>query len=135
VGSEINGQTTPLDLGMDALVKLGNCCIGRALLDRPGLHEASRPRLVGLRAADGKASIHGGAQITTSSAPSRSLGHITASVYSPTLSEWIALALIARSSAADGTVLAARDPLRGGDTQVRVTACVHFDPTGERMKS
>jgi heterotetrameric sarcosine oxidase alpha subunit len=135
VDSELSGQTTPLDLGMDGLVNLGNPCIGRALLDRPGLHEASRPRLVGLRAADGRASIHGGAQITTANAPSRSLGYITASVYSPALREWIALALVARSFAADGTLLVARDPLRGGDTPVRVTAVVHFDPNGERMKS
>jgi sarcosine oxidase subunit alpha len=135
VGSELNGQTTPLDLRMDGLVKLGNPCVGRALLDRPGLHEASRPMLVGLRAADGNASIQGGAQITTVNAPSRSLGHVTASAYSPALGEWIALALVARSFAAEGTLLVARDPLRGGDTPVRVTALVHFDPSGERMKS
>jgi glycine cleavage system aminomethyltransferase T len=117
------------------MVKLGNPCIGRALLDRPGLHEASRPKLVGLRAADGKAAIQGGAQIVSMSAPNRSLGHITASAYSPALGEWIAMALIARSAAANGTLLVARDPLRGGDTGVRVTAPVHFDPSGERMKS
>jgi sarcosine oxidase subunit alpha len=91
--------------------------------------------LVGLRAADGNASIQGGAQITTVNAPSRSLGHVTASAYSPALGEWIALALVARSFAAEGTLLVARDPLRGGDTPVRVTALVHFDPSGERMKS
>ncbi len=135
VGSELTGQTTPMDLGMESLVKLGNPCIGRTLLDRPAFHEASRPRLVGLRAADGKTSIHGGAHITTANAPSRSLGYVTASVYSPTLREWIALALVARSFAAHGTLLVARDPLRGCDTHVRVTPPVHFDPSGERMKS
>jgi sarcosine oxidase subunit alpha len=135
VSSEINGQTTPLDLGLEGLMKLGNPCIGRALLDRPAFHEASRPRLVGLRAADGKASFHGGAQITTPSAPSQSLGHVTSSVYSPALREWIALALVARSFAAEGTLLVARDPLGGRDTPVRVTALAHVDPNGERMKS
>jgi sarcosine oxidase subunit alpha len=135
VGSELNGQTTPFDLGMESLVKLGNPCIGRPLLDRPALHETSRPRLVGLRAADGKASMQAGAQITTANAPNSSLGYITASAYSPTLREWIALALVAGSCASEGTFLVARDPLRGGDTRVRVTAPVHFDPAGERMKS
>jgi methylglutamate dehydrogenase subunit C len=133
-GSELTGQTTPLDLGMENLVALGNPCIGRALLDRPALHETSRPRLVGLRAADGKASIQSGAQITTADAPNRSLGYVTASAYSPALSEWVALALVARSCGI-GTLLVARDPLRSGNTQVRVTAPVHFDPNGERMKS
>jgi sarcosine oxidase subunit alpha len=132
--SELTGQTTPLDLGMENLVALGNPCIGRALLDRPALHETSRPRLVGLRAADGKASIQSGAQITTADAPNRSLGYVTASAYSPALSEWVALALIARSCDI-GTLLVARDPLRRGNTQVRVTGPVHFDPNGERMKS
>jgi heterotetrameric sarcosine oxidase alpha subunit len=132
--SELTGQTTPMDLGMENLVALGNPCIGRALLDRPALHETSRPRLVGLRAADGKAIIQSGAQITTADAPSRSLGYVTASAYSPALSEWVALALVARSCGI-GTLLVARDPLRGGNTQVRVTAPVHFDPNGERMKS
>ena len=133
-GSELTGQTTPLDLGMENLVALGNPCIGRALLDRPALHETSRPRLVGLRAADGKASIQSGAQITTADAPNRSLGYVTASAYSPALSEWVALALVARFCGT-GTLLVARDPLRSGNTQVRVTAPVHFDPNGERMKS
>lgn len=133
-GSEMTGQTTPLDLGMESLVKLGNPCVGRALLERPAFHEASRPRLVGLRVADGKTSIHGGAQITTADAPSHSLGYITAGVYSPTVGEWIALALVARSAAVEGALLLARDPLRGGDTPVRVTPPVHFDPSGVRMR-
>ena len=135
VSSEMNGQTTPEDLGMDGLVKLGNACVGRALLDRPAFREASRPKLVGLKAVDGKAMILGGAQITRVDAPARSLGYITSSAFSPALGEWIALALVAREDAAEGTPLVARDPLRGGDVAVRVTAPVHFDPGAERMKS
>ena len=133
--SELTGQTAPQDLGMDALLKLGNPCIGRALLDRPAFFEATRPKLVGLRAVDGKAALPGGAQMTTAAAPRHSLGYITAAVYSPALREWIALALVARSFAAEGTTLVARDPLRDRDVHVRVTTPVHFDPNGERMKS
>jgi len=133
--SEMNGQTTPLDLGMDALVRANNACLGRPLLDRPAFHEPSRPRLVGLRATDGKATIRGGAQITTESAPSHSLGHITSSAFSPAVGEWIALALVARSHAVEGATLMARDPLRGQNVQVRVTALPHYDPKNERMKS
>ena len=55
VTSEINGETTPYDLGMEPLVRIGNRCLGRELLDRPAFHEPTRPRLVGLRAADGHA--------------------------------------------------------------------------------
>jgi methylglutamate dehydrogenase subunit C len=135
VGSELNGQTTPFDLGMDALVRLGNRCVGHELLDRPAFHEPSRPRLTGLRAADGRAKFLAGAQLTTAGAPNRPVGYVTSSVYSPALGEWIGLALVARSHAVEGTALTARDPLRDGDTAVRVVAAAHYDPSGTRVKS
>ena len=50
------------------------------------------------------------------------------------LNEWIGLGLVARTLA-QGTILIAKDPLRGADTLVQVTSPVHFDPTGARMKS
>ena len=120
---------------MDGLVQVGNPCVGRELLDRPAFHEAARPRLVGLRAADGKAQFLAGAQITAASAPERPVGYVTSSVYSPALGEWIGLGFVARAAATDGALLLARDPLRGGDTTLRVTAAVHFDAAAERMKS
>ena len=134
-GSEINGQTTPFDLGMDDFVDLGNQCIGRALLDRPAFREPSRPKLVGLRAVDGLGPIDPGAQIATVDAPNRALGHVTAATYSPALREWIALGLVSRWFSSEGTLLLARDLLHDRDTNVRVTATVHFDPKGERIKS
>jgi sarcosine oxidase subunit alpha len=133
--SELNGETTPHDLNMDTLVRLGNPCIGRELLDRPAFHETSRPRLVGLRAVESKVRILGGAQLTLDASSTRPCGHVTSAVYSPALEQWIALALVARSHAAEGTALVARDPLRDGDSRVLVTSPVHFDPTGGRMKS
>ena len=135
VSSEINGQTTPFDLNMEGLVRLGNRCVGSELLDRPAFHEPSRPRLVGLRAGDGRSKFLAGAQLTTEHEPSRPCGYVTSSAFSPALGEWIGLALVARSLAAEGTQLTARDPLRDGDVPVRVVPSVHFDPAGERMKS
>ena len=135
VSSELNGETTPMDLGMDGLLKLGNPCVGRALLDRPALHAATRPKLVGLRAADGRTMFLGGAQLAAPGAPDRPLGHVSSSVYSPALGEWIGLGFVARAAATDGALLLARDPLRGGDTTLRITTPVHFDAAAERMKS
>ena len=131
--SEMNGQTTPSDLGMDGLLALGNPCIGRELLDRPGLSHADRPRLVGLRALDGRAQFDAGAQLTLPDEQRRPCGYVTSSVFSPALQQWIALALVARSVAI-GSELRARDPVRGRDTPVITCAPVHFDPDGERMK-
>ena len=133
--SEFNGQTTPHDLRLEALVALGNPCVGRELLDRPGLHEPDRPRLVGLRACDGHAQVLAGAQLTAPDAPAHAVGHVSSSVYSPALGEWLCLALVARRLDTVGTELMARDPLRGGDVRVRVTGPVHFDPAAERMKT
>jgi sarcosine oxidase subunit alpha len=135
VGSELNGQTTPLDLGMEALLASGNACLGRTLLDRPAFHEPSRPRLVGLRAADGRSQFLAGAQITTAAAPNLPRGYVTSSAYSPALGEWVGLALLARELASGEVALTARDPLRGADTAVRVTSPVHVDPSGARMKA
>ncbi len=133
--SEFNGQTTPFDLGMESMVKLGNACVGRELLDRPAFHETSRPRLVGLKAADGKAKFLAGAQLTATAQSSISCGHVTSTVFSPNIGEWIGLGLVSLSLATVGTELTAQDPLRDGDARVRVVSAAHFDPTGERMKS
>ncbi len=134
VSSEINGETTPHDLNMDGLLKLGNACLGRELLDRPAFHEPSRPRLVGVRARDGKAKFLAGAQLTTEDETKRAAGYVTSAVYSPALGEWVGLALLARRLGEEARIVA-RDPLRGGDTPLRAVSPVHFDPAGERMKS
>ncbi len=132
--SEFNGETTPHDLGMEALVRLGNPCVGRELLDRPGFHEPARPRLVGVRASDGRAKFLAGAQLTTPDEPVRPAGYVTSTVYSPALGEWIGLALVSRRLGEEAA-LTARDPLRGGDTRMRIVSPVHFDPNGVRMKT
>jgi sarcosine oxidase subunit alpha len=135
--SEINGQTTPLDLGLAAQIKPGQDFPGRELLGRPAFHEPQRPCLVGLRAADGRSRFLAGAQLTTGTAapPVRPCGYVTSAVFSPALGEWVGLALLARDQASSGAVVIARDPLRHGDTPVRVTAPAHFDPAGDRMRA
>jgi glycine cleavage system aminomethyltransferase T/NADPH-dependent 2,4-dienoyl-CoA reductase/sulfur reductase-like enzyme len=133
--AELNGQTTPQDLGMERMVGQGNPCIGHALLDRPGLHNSRRPRLVGLRASQPGQAFLIGAQVTTTAEPNHSCGHITSATFSPALDEWVGLALVARQHSEEGTELLARDPLRNGDTLVRTVSPVHFDPRGARMKS
>jgi sarcosine oxidase subunit alpha len=133
--AELNGQTSPLDLGMDAMVRRGNPCLGRELLERSALHESTRPRLVGIRAEDGAAQFLAGAQLTTPETSTRPCGYITSSVFSPTLDEWLGLALVARNVPGSGTLLTAREPLRNAQTVVRTVTPVHFDPSGARMRA
>ncbi len=139
-GAELNGLTTPMDAGLGAMLKAGadgltRNSVGRALLGREGYLAADRPILVGLRAADGKSQFLGGAQVTTTTTATQSLGYITSSVFSPALQEWIGLALIARNCSAAGNELIARDPLRGGNTRVRIVPPAHLDPEGQRIKA
>ena len=133
--SELNGQTTPLDVGLERLVNVARSAVGVALLDRPGLTDPERPQLVGLRAADGRASFAGGAQLTADADSVHSVGYVTSAVYSPQLGETVGLALVARRLAVPGQELTARDPIRSGDTPVRIVAPVHFDASNERMKA
>jgi len=42
--------------------------------------------------------------------------------------------LLDRSLAQPGSILLSRDPLRIGDTRIRVTAATHYDVSGERYK-
>jgi sarcosine oxidase subunit alpha len=139
-GSELNGQTSPMDVLMGAMLRAGSDgvqrnSVGRALLEREGLKSADRPILVGLRAADGKSKFLGGAQITAAPSDRMSLGYVTSAVFSPALQEWIGLALVARHSSAPGTELLARDPLRGGDTRVRIVPPAHFDSGSQRIRA
>ena len=80
-GSELNGQVTPLDAGLGALLRAGKdgavrAGVGRALLGRKGLLVQERPALVGLRAADGRSRTLGGAQVTAGDDDRRSLGYV-----------------------------------------------------------
>jgi glycine cleavage system aminomethyltransferase T len=131
--SEINGETTPFDLNMDGLLRAGNACVGRELLERPAYSESSRPRLVGLQAVDASAPFRAGAQLTVDKTSTRPCGYITSAAFSPALARWVALGLVARSLANEATVLQARDPLRGTDVAVRVCSPVHVDPRSARM--
>ncbi|MGA7539397.1 MAG: glycine cleavage T C-terminal barrel domain-containing protein, partial [Steroidobacteraceae bacterium] len=132
--AEITGQTSPYDLRLEPWVRASTDCIGRTLLERPALHEPSRPRLVGLIAAEPARRFKAGAQLTAPGASRESLGYITSAAFSPTLDRHIALGLLARDHAHPGAQVLASDPLDGTQIPLLVTEPVHFDPAGERMK-
>ena len=133
-GPEINGQTTPHDLGLGHLVSAKKDFIGRALLTRPGLAAPDRPRLVGLVPQDGRTRIRAGAQIVAAaSGEGPALGHVTSAAFSPTLGRPIALALLSRGSERKGETLHAAFPLRGEVVSVAVTGSVFVDPEGKRL--
>jgi heterotetrameric sarcosine oxidase alpha subunit len=135
-GPEIDGRTTPADLGLGRMASRNKDYVGRAGLDRPALRDPARLRLVGLVARDGQSPIRTGAQIVadpTARPPIAMLGHVTSADFSPTLQQPIALALVAGGPERRGETLHAMYPLRGETTEVTVTDPVFVDPEGRRL--
>jgi sarcosine oxidase subunit alpha len=135
-GAEINGQTTPADLGLARLVAKGKYFVGRRMLERPALIDAARPRLVGLVPVDGVTPIMAGSQLVDdpdARPPVPMLGHVTSPTFSPTLGRPIALALIKVGIARKGETVVAAAPLHGSAVTARIVDPVFYDPAGERL--
>ncbi|MCP4037484.1 MAG: sarcosine oxidase subunit alpha, partial [bacterium] len=57
IGTEVDGRTTPGDLGLARMVSTRKAYVGSSLLQRPRLQSDARMQLVGLRPADGHSAI------------------------------------------------------------------------------
>ena len=135
-GAEINGQTTPADLGLGRLVSDKKYFIGRRLRERPAPGDKTRPSLVGLEPVDGVTPIPAGAQLIADARakpPVPMLGHVTSATFSPTLERPIALALLTGGRARKGETVTAAAPLDGVTVPARVVDPVFYDPAGERL--
>ncbi len=135
IGLEIDGRVTPMDLGLERMIRRDGDYVGVRSLERPGFTDPQRPRLAGFVAVDGRQPIPAGAQLldgTGSGGPGASCGRITSPGYSTVLDRHVALGFIA-GVPEEGTVRAC-SPVTGQDVAVRVTAPVFHDPKGERMR-
>ncbi len=136
-GPELNGQTTPGDLGLAKLLSRRKDYIGRRLGERPGLTDPDRQTLVGLKPIDRSQRLRAGGHLVREGAPASAAhdeGHVTSTAYSPTLGHSIALALLARGAQRLGERVRIVDPLRGGEVVAEVCAPVFVDPGGERLR-
>ncbi|MDB5865723.1 MAG: sarcosine oxidase subunit alpha [Betaproteobacteria bacterium] len=137
-GMEIDGRTTPDDVGLGGMVAADKDCIGKPLLARPALRAEDRKQLVGLVPVDGRSAIPKGAQLVVDpqrAAPNPIIGHVTSTCYSPTLIRPIALALLQRGRARHGEKLYATSPLSNTVVHVEVVPHVFYDPKGERLRA
>ncbi|MHB8886936.1 MAG: sarcosine oxidase subunit alpha family protein [Methylovirgula sp.] len=136
-GSEINGQTTAYDLGLEHVLATDKDHIGRVLSGRPAFADPARPRLVGVKPLDRTERIRGGAHIFPKAAnpsPQTDLGWISSACYSPTLSSWIGLALVSGGPERIGEKVSVYDPLRGSDVAAEIVPPCFVDPKGERAR-
>jgi sarcosine oxidase subunit alpha len=134
-GPELDGRTTPGDLGLDRMVSRRKSFIGSAMLDRPGLTHERRLRLVGLLAVD-RRPIRAGAHLVAGAdlaKPGRSLGHVTSWTWSPALGRYAALGLLEGGLRHEGRRLWATFPLRREHVPVEVVHPCLYDPEGTRL--
>ena len=137
VGREIDGRTTPYDLGLGKMVSQKKDFLGRALLNRSGLNSDQRLQLVGLTSSNKSSDIPAGAvlldQPHSPNTPQSPAGWLTAAVFSPTLGRSIALALLRSGHNRYGDELWAASPITNQSTQVKVGPTCFYDPQGEQL--
>jgi glycine cleavage system aminomethyltransferase T len=134
-GAEIDGRTTARDLYLDWMLSKKKPFIGSAMMDREGLADEDRIRLVGLVSLDGRP-LNGGAHVVEYNDPSvfrDSIGHITAVCFSPSLGKYVGLALVKGGKQRHGQRAYVSDPLRGRFGPVEIVSHHMFDPEGKRM--
>lgn len=134
VGTDTEGTTNPLDLGMGRIIekKTGDF-IGRRSLQRPNDLRSGRRQFVGVEPADPQRALIAGAHfITGSAAERRSEGFLTSACLSPTLGRYIGLGLLERGLERMGETVTLFD--QGETFGARVVAPAHYDPQGERAR-
>ena len=119
------------------MVKKDQFFIGSVLLNRPAFKRDDRLQLGGWTPLDRVSTVPAGAQILQakfSGEKADSLGHVTATAYSPNLEQAIAMALVSGGRARMGERLFASSPINNSEVEVVVTSPVFLDPAGERFR-
>jgi sarcosine oxidase subunit alpha len=137
-GNEIDGRTTADDLGLGRMMSTKKDFVGRVMSTRPGLRDAGRPKLIGLRARDPQQRLYAGAHLLAIGAAhtaDNDQGVITSVAFSPSLNRWVALALLIRGPERHGETVMMVDFMRNAFNEVEVCAPVFVDPKGERLRA
>ena len=127
-GGEIDGRTSPYDLGLGKMLRKGGF-VGWAALQRPDFQRADRMCLVGLEALDGV--LPEGAMLLPRDAAAPD-GHVTAAGRRVLGEGLIGLGLVTAGPGRLGETLVVSSPTRGKRGRVRLTAPVFYDPEGAR---
>ncbi|RWP29711.1 sarcosine oxidase subunit alpha family protein [Mesorhizobium sp.] len=136
-GPELNGTTTAADLGLGKMMSKKKDYIGRVMAGREGLMAPDRQVVVGLKPLKQSQRLRSGAHIVPKGAvpgPETDQGYVTSACYSPVLSRWIGLGLVACGRERHGEVVRAYDPLRGDDFDMEICSSVFYDPEGGRQR-
>lgn len=133
LGSDTNGRTTPLDVGMASIVaKRKDDFIGKRSLSLSFATSPEREQLVGLVAND--ATLDVGGRVLAPGAgrpPCRTEGYVTSACASPTVGKSIGLALIERGHARQGEIVSVY--CAGKIVQCQICSPVFYDSSNTRL--
>jgi sarcosine oxidase subunit alpha len=135
--AEIHGRITAFDIGMQGMMSGKKDFIGKAMAARPGLVEAERAQLVGLKPVGAVKELIAGAHLFAPGAEAASEndeGYITSVAFSPTLGHVIGLGFLERGRARIGEQVRMVEHLKGSAALCEVVAPGGFDPEGGRMR-
>ncbi|MBZ9707338.1 sarcosine oxidase subunit alpha [Mesorhizobium sp. ESP7-2] len=136
-GPELSGTTTAADLGLGKMMSTKKDFIGRVMAGREALVAADRQVVVGIKPTDKVRRLRSGAHIIPKGqtpGPGNDQGYVTSVCFSPTLDQWIGLALVEHGRERIGEIVHAHDPLRGEDYDVEICNPVFYDPDGGRQR-
>ena len=128
-GAEIDGRTSPYDLGLGKMLRKGGF-VGWAALQRPDFQRADRLRLVGLEALDGGVMPEGAMLLPRAGAAPE--GHVSSAGRRVLGEGAVGLGLVMAGPDRLGEAMTVSSPTRGLSGRVRLTAPVFYDPHGAR---
>ncbi len=131
VGGEVDGRTSPHDLGLAGMLNRAGGFMGSAGLTRPAHSAPGRLQLVGLESLGGP--IPEGSMLMQAQGLDAQ-GHVTAAAYRVMEGTPIALALLKDGMKRHGEELTASSPTRGQHSRVRVVAPHFYDHQGARYR-
>jgi len=140
-GPEMDGRTTPQDLGLGRMVSTKKSFIGKRLLERPALQDPERAALVGLVPEDGRTPILGGSQIIAAEnakepVPLPMIGHVSSACDGPAVGHPVALGFLKGGLERwEGKTVVAAYPLKGTQVRARVVPPHFYDPDGSRQNA
>ncbi len=138
-GSELDGRTTAMDLGLEAMANRAKHFIGKHMSERPALLGEGRLQVVGLKSLEPGRNLRIGAHLVDPEVEldtvSQSQGHVSATTYSPSLQCGIALGLLRDGASRHGEQLEAVFPLDKQKIKVEVCHPVFIDPEGKLVRA
>lgn len=136
--SEMDGRTTPDDLGLGRMMALQKPdFIGKRQSSRFGLTAADRLQLVGLRPLEKLDEFLAGAHLLKEDVPpsmASDQGWVSSVCHSPTLGHTIGLAMLKSGRERYGETIVVWDGLRGKEVLAQVCPPVFVDPDNRKLQ-